>query len=243
MPHDPIRHNPHNIRHTTRLEKGMSDEDGLFAMAAPEDAPQLVIFDEEHPGAVLHLLDYRLKGKVVEIPEELRNVATEALRASVNPSPTINRLRLNFWYLYDKTVCANEKNKKIRTPDIYKGICQQGYWEEVVDDPNLLAWIMTPVQSYQRAVEDIMETSLSKLSEVVTKGRLVLPDGSIDMKLATILIKIYEIFDKRVHGDYTKKIQGHVSHTSTANPATDGPSLTAEEIQKRLIQFQKEEGR
>lgn len=233
MAHDKIRHNDYNIRQTRRMTDGLMDEDGLLAMSVPEAPPTIVVYDIMNENSVYNMLHFQLRSYVMNVPEEYRMLSPEALRAKVEPGPTLNRLRLNLWMQVDKVICSDEKMKKISTPQIIDGVCQPAYWNEVLKDPLLLAWVLTPVQSYQRQIEDVMETSLSKLREVLTHGSVLKANGKIDVGAAQLYVKIFEMFDKRVHGNYTQKVQTKIEHVNVDG----GLNRSAEDIQKDLIKF------
>jgi len=69
-----------------------------------------------------------------------------------------------------------------------------------------LAWILTPVQSYDTAMDDLMETCLYKMRQAIDKLHMT------ESKDIQAIMKVYEAFDKRKHGEYTQRIEKERAH-------------------------------
>jgi hypothetical protein len=91
-------------------------------------------------------------------------------------------------------------------------------FKKIISDPVNMAWILTPVQSYKTGVQDIMETCLYKMREAIKKMPVT------EAKDVAALMRVYEAFDKRAHGDYTQKIEKR-EHIRTENINSDASRL------------------
>ena len=87
------------------------------------------------------------------------------MRKKINPSPTLNQLRLNFWAEYDR--CVGQKGRKFYLPNIVAGVCSLRLFKAYLGDVEKLAWVLTPVQSYTMGVQDVLETCLYKMRQAL----------------------------------------------------------------------------
>lgn len=171
---------------------------------------QISVYDEDIEYSVINLIPKNasfLKERMTEVPEEYREMDHYELRKELKPSPTLNQLRLNFWAEYDRCVDLGKKKRYMLIPNIIAGVCSMRVFREYMRDIQKLSWILTPVQSYNMGVQDILETCLYKMREGLEK---------IDMssvKDMNTVMKIYEAFDKRVHGEYEQKITKKVEYS------------------------------
>lgn len=174
---------------------------------------QISVYEHEIEYSVYNLLPSNasfLKDRMNEVPEEYREMDHFDLRKELKPTPTLNQLRLNFWAEYDRCVELGKKKRSMLLPNVIAGVCSMRVFKTYLQDIEKIAWILTPVQSYNMGVQDILETCLYKMREGLEK---------IDMssvKDMNTVMKIYEAFDKRVHGDYEQKITKKVKYEGTS---------------------------
>jgi len=141
---------------------------------------EIDIFNEDNEFSVFRLLSKdatSFKNKILAVPQEYREMDHYELRKLLKPGPTLNQLRVNFWTEYDK--CLADKGT-MRINNVIAGVCSRQVFHNYCSDPEKMAWILTPVQSYQMGVQDILETSLFKMREGLEK---------LDMKSDKNLIK------------------------------------------------------
>lgn len=174
---------------------------------------QISVYEHDVEFSVYNLLPSNatyLKERMNQVPDEYREADHYELRKKLKPTPTLNQLRLNFWAEYDRCVELTNVKRKMLLPNIIAGVCSMTVFKTYLNDIEKVAWILTPVQSYNMGVQDILETCLYKMREGLE---------SIDMssvKDMNTVMKIYEAFDKRVHGDYEQKITKEVKYTGTS---------------------------
>ena len=98
---------------------------------------------------------------------------------------------------------------------VISGVCSLNLMKTMLSDVNNLAWVLTPIQSYDTQVQEITETCLFKLRQGLEKVKIE------SVKDLAAVLKVYETFDKRLHGDYVQKkevkLEGSVEQINTSN--------------------------
>jgi len=184
------------------------------------------IYSNENPFSVLNTVPSVLKDNINNIPQELREMTVEDMRDLVEPNKTLNQLRLKFWKEYD-TVIGQGGRKKMSIPRIIAGICSVPVFRSIMANREKAAWILTPVSAYSIGVEELMETTLSKLRKKIDQVDISSP------KDLAILLKIFETFDKRVHGDY-KQVK-EVTVNNNVNTGSSRDIRNSIEVKKNLL--------
>lgn len=162
----------------------------------------LDVYTEDNPYSVVNMMTGRMKNLVQSVPQELRHMTHKDLRRLAQPDGLLNQLRLRFWYAYDESVCSG---KKFSMNTVVKGLCDPLAFINMMKDPKNLAYILCPVAGYEIQVQDFLETSLWKMREGLQNIQV---ESSKDL---LAILKVYEVFDKRVHGDYTQKVEKNIN--------------------------------
>lgn len=189
---------------------------------------QISVYEHDIEFSVYNLLPSNatfLKERMDQMPDDYREADHYELRKILKPTPTLNQLRLNFWAEYDRCVELGNVTRKILLPNVIAGVCSMRVFKTYLNDIEKVAWILTPVQSYNMGVQDILETCLYKMREGLEK---------IDMssvKDMNTVMKIYEAFDKRVHGEYEQKITKKVEYTGT------GGVLSNDQVKTKMAEL------
>jgi len=187
---------PHSIKRAKlRDENGIIPESNNGIIGASID-----VWSISNPQSVVNLLppSSSLKEYVKTIPDEYKNLSSEDMRELAEPSATLNQLRLSFWGEYDRILGTGNR---MALNNILNGICTINASKKLLSDPVNMAWLMTPIQVYDMQVQEITETLLYKMRTAVGKLKI---ENTKDLNT---LMKMYEMFDKRVHGDYVQKIE------------------------------------
>lgn len=190
------------------------------------------IYDEESEFSVFNLLPANstfLRDSIRKVPELYRNMDHYELRAMINPTPTLNQLRINFWSEYDRCLDVNAGRRRMQTNNIVAGVCSISVFKDHMRNPDKMAWLLTPVQSYQMGVQDVLETCLYKMRVGLEKLNM---DTVKDMNT---IMKIYEAFDKRVHGEYTQNIKKEVQYKGAVSPESVQDKMKKLGIQNNTV--------
>lgn len=169
------------------------------------------VYSEDNPFSVRNCIPKTFK-TIIEsmdrVPENMKDRDPFELRDELKPNMTLNQLRINFWTEYDQSLGNGTKMKMNK---IIAGVCTMRTFTFICKKPENIAWILTPVSNYQTGVQDILETCLFKMRQGLEKLDMT------DVKHINAVSKIYESFDKRVHGDYVKREEKRVEHVRTDN--------------------------
>lgn len=191
MTHNPKLGSP---RVTTKIQ----DEEGQRLQKSSD--VKIDVYSPENPKSVINLCNQKIKKLAAEIPKELTEMSVEDLRKLVKPCAQLNQIRLSFWTEYDSTLTHDHRT--ILTSRLIRGICSESTFLRYIRDPFSLAWILTPITSYEKQMQETLETCMYKLRTVLDVE--LVRDGVLDTKAANLVMKVYEMFDKRINGDYKK---------------------------------------
>ena len=167
-------------------------------------------------GSVAHLLELlppaarRAAGK---IPVSVLRMDPLELRRKVKPSPFMEALRTSFWAEYH----ACTKNARgMNMARVYGPIISQFYWNRILENPVLTAFVMTPPADYHNSVRSLLRLSLERMHEIMN---LPLYDkkGNIDVNIAKLVLKAHEVVMYREMGAPVQKSLS-ISKTIGENP-------------------------
>tara|TARA_R110002020_G_scaffold65847_2_gene173507 strand:+ start:193 stop:861 length:669 start_codon:yes stop_codon:yes gene_type:complete len=167
------------------------------------DQVHIDVYDAENPYSVINMCPSIMINPIYSIPEELQEMNNEELRKLVNPDSTLNQIRLRFWHEYDE--CVFSGKKAMTMSRVLKGICQPDQFKKILKEHEKLAYILCPVKSYEIQVQDFLETSLFKMRQGLDRIQI---ESSKDL---LAVLKVYEVFDKRVNGDYKQTVNKKVT--------------------------------
>lgn len=176
----------------------LTDETGNTLPELHAGNVTISVWDEDEEHSILNILNNKteLAMAMKKVPDNLKDMDTFELRETCNPSPLVNQLRLSFWREYDRSMGTGTS---IRIENMLATICSKRVFRRVLTKSPNVAWILTPPQNYADGVRDVIETCLHKMRMALTQLDIS------DTKDLSAVLKIYEAFDKRVHGDYVQK--------------------------------------
>lgn len=188
---------------------------------------EIDVYNTENAHSVINMLPPRIKETAKQIDSELKDMNNAELRKLIKPDAMLNQLRLRFWYCFDEAVISG---KKLSVNSICKGICQAQVFSKIVRDPEKLAYILNPVAGYEIQIEEFLETSLYKMRQGLENIEIK------DAKDLNAVLKLYEVFDKRINGDYTKKEKKYVKIDNGNNKSSgkSGQFQTSHDVRKYL---------
>lgn len=187
------------------------------------------VYDQENPSSVYNIFPVKFLNYIDNIPESLREMDYQEIRKVVKPTPTLNQLRLKFWYEYDRISFEGGQFSIYR---VAKGICNPQQLQKYMMNPEYMAYILTPIKSYEIQVHDALETALFKLRTSLENIEIT------NAKDLSTVLRVYETFDKRVNGDYKKNINlgGSVSvqNNQDNNSGNNGQLSNSQQIRKYI---------
>lgn len=178
------------------------------------------------------------------VDRSLLGLSEEELREKIKPTSTLNKLRLAFWYQYE-LCCA--KRQRMNPLKVYAGICVKEYFWLQACTPMKLAWILTPVNTYETSLEEALEFAIGQIRKMIA-APLFRKDGSLDSAAANIVLQIYKTLDQRVHGAITQKVEmkklvvsKSLGRDSVLTPGAAGLTLDQQiaEMEQKLLENRK----
>lgn len=188
-----------------------------------------------------------LKRHIEQIPQELLELSERDLRKKLNPSLKLYEVKRAFW---EELYRAQEENREMRMWRVYDGkFSKQYFYDKVIKDFYKLAWIISPLNSY----EEKTKAALDKISEryeeligmeITTRRKVKTEDGSfdwiteVDPKKAALLLAVIKNLEDRVKGT---AIQRNVTANIEA-PKDKSVSVSMDRLDDRLKELEEQLG-
>lgn len=173
---------------------------------------ELDVYGADNKLSVVNMLQGKVKELALAIPDQLKELTQDELRELVEPDGILTQLRLRLWYTYDEAAFAG---KPIRVSTVAKGVCNPEIFKKIIMKPENLAFILCPIVNYEVQVQDFLETSLYKMRKGLDNVKI---ETSKDL---LAVLKVYEVFDKRVNGDYKQVIKKEVKHVTEPKSSSE----------------------
>lgn len=230
-----------NLRERRRV-KGPLDE------RAQESV--LRVWNENDPRSLIRIVPESMRAAILAIPEELRDLDEQALIKLFHPTPTMCQIRLLFWLEYDR---AQERFMNMKLANVVSGVCsEEMFYNKLLKNAQFVAFLVTPPATYMVALEEAVMKGIQRQREVLDVDPMI-PDPAnpgkfkLDVKLATLQMKITAYLDMRKNGGITQKIETN-NQSTTISVAADAAELleykegkNMEQLQKRLDFLEKRE--
>lgn len=168
---------------------------------------ELVYFDENNPCSLSRILPepfvQQLQlvwnsplGPLLKLNE--RDLQKELSRASKLPTTVDRRLRLQFWFEFDRALDNPWHHEMDMAYVLGRLIAKEVFYRHYLTDPYKLIYMLCVPTSYQLEVESCLLTSTEKIIEAITDGN-VFAKGTKNILPQTLdkLIKVNEIMHER----------------------------------------------
>lgn len=169
---------------------------------------------------------------------ELLALDERALRNRVRPTPTDYSLRVSFWREFDDAIL---KSRKIKALNVYKGICSEQYWnQKFLRNANKVAWIMKPLQSYEKEIEAVLARATQRLWEVV---EMDITDGKpgkqkrICPRRASVLLEAIKMVENRAKG---MAVQRQMTKVETTAVKQEQPIAIVDNLDDHIKELEAE---
>ena len=164
--------------------------------------PRFNLYDVHSPTSIYSLAPECIKETILECYTRMPKLLIypeRRIRDILKPNERDDRIRMSFWDEYNR-VSALAIPKPMALRNIINTVITPSIFEqEYAHNRHRVAWLITPIRSYAHSMQLILTRSLDKLMDVVEKD-ITKPDGTLDHKLITQIIKIAQITDLRVKG-------------------------------------------
>ncbi len=192
----------------------MSD---IIPIGGYDEEPQrdIYIWDTSNPRSIINIAPDSMRvamNKALELNPELFSMDEVELTSHLyrnrqyRPTPTDNRIRLNFWLEYDRCQVTNQK---MRLSNIISNVCSaELYQKTLIKNINKVAWILCPPVDYVTKCREALAFNLDQLRSIIDIPHIG-DNGKIDHKLIEAKIRIFKIIDDRVQGAVVQRLQIH----------------------------------
>jgi hypothetical protein len=172
----------------------------------PDEAMN-ALYDPENPDSLLN----RVPPRLVPVLERVRNklprtlmLTEREIKMQCKPDERDERVRLSFWDEYNASTAAGKRMA------INSIICGAVSWETWVSayEPNnkRMLWIFTPPTSYAMQMRHILHKGTERLLEIMNLP-ITGDDGKVDPKVATLILKAWQLADMRIKGGIVQRMQ------------------------------------
>lgn len=213
-------------------------EKDLLPVGEVPDRPYS-IRDESDSFSLINFLSEKLKRCVMDLPEEYLLLSEGELREKCDPTSTDYALRVSFWREFEKMMWRG--NGKIVCASVFGGICSEVYfYKKFMVNEAKLAWMIRPMQTYQKEMEAILYRGTERLWELV-EINIKNKKGQVDAKLAEVLLKAVKQVEDRVKGmavqrSEQRSLSVNVTTRSKATQSID----TMDQLDARIKQLEEE---
>lgn len=220
----------------------MSEQNQRNLMVQEHQNEELSIWDES-PGSLINMLPDEVRAKLLKAQKENPDLFTmdeqelsKALR-SLNQTPTAtdNRLRLKFWYEFDRA--KENGSNKIVIANVIAGVCSKElFYKHYLARAGKCSWLVCPPSNYKTKIVEALEFGIDQLRDILETPHYELnKDGSrgpLNTKVASLKVAIFKMLDDRKNGVAKQVIEGKVGVLHAAIPTVDR-KLIAEMAQNK----------
>ncbi len=198
---------------------------------------------QETPRTLLSLVTLRLRELITALPTELVDRPEHEVINQIRkehptwiPSEIDFGIRLNFWKEY---TWAQKHNIQMRLPDIYRNVCSENYFFNLIKDEKRLAYILCefPDDAQKRKV------GLSLLwNEIVKIINMPVPinlkTGVPEPKIMSLKVDLFKFLYAYEHGQAPQTINQTTKNLNYNIDATPPAPESMEDIDEKIRQLE-----
>lgn len=176
----------------------------------------------------------RLHGDLNTTPEPYCMSETQIVQVykDVNRVPILRRMKQKFWEEYRFIATSPAQHRGMNPDALFSEITTA--WKVILKKPSQLAYICVEPESLIDKASFILDSGYSYLSSL-----LELPDventGRVNTEVIKVKLKVLDMVDKRLNGQYRQSINLKTSHTAdpfTQLSVADQVKILEQEVQK-----------
>lgn len=190
------------INENSNIAKGRPGRKKIVTPEAIE-----AMYAEDNPDSLINVIPLRLVPILKRVREKIPRIllADERdVRRYVDPTERDDRLRLSFWDEYNASTACR---KRMSLQSILSGVCAWESWITVYE-PNdkKMVWLFCPPTNYVAMMRQILHRGTERLLEIMNLPMLT-DDGKIDVRVAQLVLRAWQLADMRVKGGVTQRVQ------------------------------------
>ena len=204
-----------------------------MAVNSQQTLPALL--SEENPFSLVNLVDGEaLRNAVKRVPERLWELSEENLREHARPTQTDYALRTALW---NEFRVASRSGAKIKPARLYAGICSYTHWwANILRSPEKLAWILQPIQDYEKSLEPLLPRLTERYHELLNLN-IYDKKGTPIPALVRCLLEAMKMIEYRVKGTAVQKVETKNLNLNIQD-GTPLERLTLEEIDAQIAELE-----
>ncbi len=229
----------------------MDTEEELFALIGlPSEAQPLPpIVDPDNPASVTRLIaSDAFMNAVQRVPLDFWQRDEEDLAqdfgGASGATETDWALKVALWNSIRRAATGGGS---VAPQDVYGGICTYHHWlTRVLANPKRVAWLLSPIQDYQAALEPVLSI-LAKRAFEIASAPIMDKSGRINVALAKVQMQLRrELEDRKFGAPVQKSLHAHANlgQSGGETPSqgnTQAELARMEEINRRLKELDAEE--
>jgi hypothetical protein len=217
---------------------------------------EIVLFDTANPRSIVNIVPEALAVRIrvawasAEKPlfgMSERKLRGELQRRGKSPTPTDERIRLQFWLEYERMQSEDERTPKFNIEYVIGfAMSKETFYQQYIIDNCALAWMLCPVVSYQSRLEEALTVTIEKVVAVVDQ----IDPSKLRRGDMSFLLKVGADFTRQLYGSGAGRPRKEETHEV---PDTDlevpvvmnmPPMMTSEEaiaLKKKALEEMKKE--
>lgn len=211
---------------------GDGDDSGPAAVAVE-------IFNVDNPYSIVNVVTDRVREAIRLVPDELHDLTEGELKMKCRPTGTDYSLRVSFWREYER-ICSTGR-RVMDNRSVFGGICSERYfYMKFLTDEVKVAWLVRPIQTYQKEMESILNRGTQRLWELMEMDITDKTGKKVDPRRAEVLLKVIAEVSNRVKGMAVQRLQkdSRSLKVSVAVPPKPVQVETVEQLQRRIAELE-----
>jgi hypothetical protein len=156
----------------------------------------------------------------------------EAVRRSLNPSPTQRKLRIGFWQELARSVVTGHP---VNAAAVYGTVCTSKHFYLMCEQRAFLAFLLQPPEQVRVAMQTILDRGFERIYEILELP-LVGDDGKVDGKALTAIMRAFQLAADRVLGPPVQRVETKSMNVNVSARAPEpDPHLAALPVDEKLV--------
>jgi hypothetical protein len=199
-----------------------------------------ILLDPDNPNSLFQMVPKATWEAFARVPPQYLAMTAKELRHTIkNVGLTLEALRVSFWAEYNSALLVPRTMSIAR---VYAGICSDEYfYREVLHTPLLMAWLLCPPESYQKALETLLARSTERMYEMVNQ-EYAFPNSKGEMKadprVMSIIFNIHKHLEDRVKGTVVQQIE---QRNLNVNINKQLESVSEDELERKIKELRARE--
>ncbi len=170
------------------------------------------------------------------MPENLAKASARELEASKEYDPFIRRIRMAFWQEYElaasrmRTMTLAAVAKRMGHPSRTIEAAMRNSWD--------LAFIMCPPETYDNFLDEAHFFAMKRLRNEVLELPIHNEDGTVNTKVADIILKAALFFEVRKNGMPKQRIEQTTMHGTVKEFAQIAQNRSLDEVDRRIAELE-----